>query len=75
LHLTLIESGTLSEEETGSKVKSASDAAAFGDLAYLQEIAEKDPTLLFQKDRTGLRRLQKNVIWNLIKKINTASVS
>jgi len=50
LHLTLIESGTLSEEETGSKVKSASDAAAFGDLAYLQEIAEKDPTLLFQKD-------------------------
>jgi len=43
-------SGTLSEEETGSKVTSASDAAAFGDLAYLQEIAEKDPTLLFQKD-------------------------
>jgi hypothetical protein len=28
-------------------------------IINLQEIAEKDPTLLFQKDRTGLRRLQK----------------
>jgi prolyl 4-hydroxylase len=43
-------SGTLSEEETGFKIASVSDAAAYGDLAYLQDIAEKDPTLLFQKD-------------------------
>lgn len=38
------------EEEAGFTVTSVSDAAAYGDLAYLQAIAEKDPSLLFKQD-------------------------
>lgn len=44
-------SGSLTAEDTGMKGESAADAAARGNVASLQEIAEKNRSLLFQADQ------------------------